>query len=535
MADTEFNPMGLKVLVVDDDAMCLRVVSAMLKRCRYEVSTKSNGREALEDLKAKQGTPDQYDLVLSDVYMPDMDGFKLLESVGLELEMPVIMMSSDGDANVVLRGVTHGAVDFLIMPLRIEELRNVWQHVIRRRSTQLSAEGGTDHESEAQMSNKSGKRKENEVVRAEHEGGGGGKKPRVVWSVEMHQQFVSAVNKLGIDKAVPKRILDLMKVEGLTRENVASHLQKYRLYLKRVENVAGGMEQPNASKARAGSSFGAVMSGVHEANMDVGKPPLQKGKKNSKSSTSMDGMEGSPDASAHAPGMHGSSSTPNLHSSSTPWMPGYQPAYGYQGHQGHQGAYHPMYDVLPVYGAPPQGAFGWHNNGLVGPPPAAYGAATSSMFYQPTGTAGFALNGAPGYPPGQAGLPATRWVSLPGNPLGNPQSGHPLAHGNLPQQTADACSTDVRTASPCFPENGNMSAMPQASDFDSMTAQGLNSSGDNSPNKAEKVDLVSEFIRTGSSSAPDTLPNFGIGSSAGKLDDHDSDVLNMFINNDHGR
>ena len=80
-----------------------------------------------------------------------------------------------------------------------------------------------------------------------------------------------------------------------------------------------------------------------------------------------------------------------------------------------------------------------------------------------------------------------------------------------------------------------MSAMPQASDFDSMTAQGLNSSGDNSPNKAEKVDLVSEFIRTGSSSAPDTLPNFGIGSSAGKLDDHDSDVLNMFINDDHGR
>jgi SHAQKYF class myb-like DNA-binding protein len=50
----------------------------------------------------------------------------------------------------------------------------------------------------------------------------------VVWSVELHQQFVNAVNSLGIDKAVPKRILDLMGVAGLTRENVASHLQKYR-------------------------------------------------------------------------------------------------------------------------------------------------------------------------------------------------------------------------------------------------------------------------------------------------------------------
>ncbi|KAJ1422130.1 SANT/Myb domain [Sesbania bispinosa] len=52
------------------------------------------------------------------------------------------------------------------------------------------------------------------------------KKPRVVWSVELHQQFMAAVNQLGIDKAVPKKILELMNVPGLTRENVASHLQQ---------------------------------------------------------------------------------------------------------------------------------------------------------------------------------------------------------------------------------------------------------------------------------------------------------------------
>lgn len=52
---SEFDPEGLKVLVVDDDLMCLRVVQAMLRRCRYEVSTQSNGKDALEDLKAKQG------------------------------------------------------------------------------------------------------------------------------------------------------------------------------------------------------------------------------------------------------------------------------------------------------------------------------------------------------------------------------------------------------------------------------------------------------------------------------------------------
>lgn len=48
-------------------------------------------------------------------------------------------MSSNGETSVVLRGVTHGAVDFLIKPVRIRELRNVWQHVVRRKRDQVCA------------------------------------------------------------------------------------------------------------------------------------------------------------------------------------------------------------------------------------------------------------------------------------------------------------------------------------------------------------------------------------------------------------
>lgn len=43
------------------------------------------------------------------------------------------VMSSNGETATVLRGVTSGAVDFLIKPVRIEELRNLWQHVMRKR------------------------------------------------------------------------------------------------------------------------------------------------------------------------------------------------------------------------------------------------------------------------------------------------------------------------------------------------------------------------------------------------------------------
>ncbi|KAF3965187.1 hypothetical protein CMV_010603 [Castanea mollissima] len=66
------------------------------------------------------------------------------------------------------------------------------------------------------------------------------KRPRLVWTPQLHKRFVDAVAHLGIKNAVPKTIMQLMSVDGLTRENVASHLQKYRLYLKRMQGVSAG-------------------------------------------------------------------------------------------------------------------------------------------------------------------------------------------------------------------------------------------------------------------------------------------------------
>lgn len=68
-------------------------------------------------------------------------------------------------------------------------------------------------------------------------------------------------------EAVPKRILDLMDVDGLTRENVASHLQKYRLYLKRVQGInkgtgkASGKNKPPDAAGPAASAPPPPMMG----------------------------------------------------------------------------------------------------------------------------------------------------------------------------------------------------------------------------------------------------------------------------------
>ncbi|PNT76356.1 hypothetical protein BRADI_1g47400v3 [Brachypodium distachyon] len=271
-------PVGMRVLAVDDDPVCLKVLETLLRRCQYHVTATN---QAITALKLLRENKDMFDLVISDVHMPDMDGFKLLELVGLEMDLPVIMLSVNGETKTVLKGITHGACDYLLKPVRIEELRNVWQHVVRRKfsnrepsnldfckefSKPPSADsyhglnqvtcGSSDQSSRACKKRKelhSEEEDEGEDNDAqENDEPSASKRPRVVWSVELHRKFVAAVNHLGIDKAVPKRILELMNVEKLTRENVASHLQKYRLYLRRLSAVAS----QQASIAAAFGAFG---------------------------------------------------------------------------------------------------------------------------------------------------------------------------------------------------------------------------------------------------------------------------------------
>ncbi|XP_071723528.1 transcription activator GLK2-like [Rutidosis leptorrhynchoides] len=60
------------------------------------------------------------------------------------------------------------------------------------------------------------------------------RKVKVDWTPELHRRFVQAVEQLGVDKAVPSRILELMGIDCLTRHNIASHLQKYRSHRKHL-------------------------------------------------------------------------------------------------------------------------------------------------------------------------------------------------------------------------------------------------------------------------------------------------------------
>ncbi|XP_073307391.1 probable transcription factor GLK1 isoform X2 [Primulina huaijiensis] len=80
----------------------------------------------------------------------------------------------------------------------------------------------------------------------------GKKKVKVDWTPELHKKFVQAVEQLGLDKAVPSRILELMGIDCLTRHNVASHLQKYRSHQKHV--LAREAEAASWSRRRHGGA-----------------------------------------------------------------------------------------------------------------------------------------------------------------------------------------------------------------------------------------------------------------------------------------
>ncbi|CAL5199485.1 unnamed protein product [Lathyrus oleraceus] len=246
----ELFPIGMHVLAVDDNRVCLNMLEKMLLKCNYKVTTTTESVKALEILRENK---DRFDLVICDVNMPEMDGFKLLKKVGLEMDLPFIMLSGNGDTKSVMKGVMNGASDYILKPIRMEEVKTIWQHVVRKKIDGKDRDNNVDEkidnvvrvcsqdtasdENDADKNQIVGEKRKNRSDSEEDNDTDGSieKKPRFVWDTELHKKFVVAVNQLGLDKAYPKKILELMNVEGLTRENVASHLQKFRLNLKRSD------------------------------------------------------------------------------------------------------------------------------------------------------------------------------------------------------------------------------------------------------------------------------------------------------------
>jgi DNA-binding NarL/FixJ family response regulator len=109
-----------RILIVDDDDLSLKVLTRHLSQQGYQVYTATSGAEGLE--RFSQDNPD---LVVSDVVMPDMDGFEFCRQLRLrrvgEL-VPFIFLSSRGELDDRVQGYELGADDYLTKPFEPREL-----------------------------------------------------------------------------------------------------------------------------------------------------------------------------------------------------------------------------------------------------------------------------------------------------------------------------------------------------------------------------------------------------------------------------
>lgn len=136
-------------------------------------------------------------------------------------------MSASDDEKTVMKGVRHGARDFLTKPLRLAELKNIWQHVIRKNladPTKLGTrkEGKDQDIVPSKTRRQRGKEKEEETNadQFDEEETSRPKKPRLHWTKELHNKFIDAVQQLGISKFPIK----LMQIDTLIRPKTVTVL-----------------------------------------------------------------------------------------------------------------------------------------------------------------------------------------------------------------------------------------------------------------------------------------------------------------------
>jgi len=118
--DNARQAVGKTILVVDDDPINRRVLSRYLIGMGHKTVLAESGPEALSLL-----TP-EIDLVLSDIIMPEMDGFELVRAIRAEAlwdDIPVVMVTTLGDRQARLEAVQAGAIDYINKPLDELELR----------------------------------------------------------------------------------------------------------------------------------------------------------------------------------------------------------------------------------------------------------------------------------------------------------------------------------------------------------------------------------------------------------------------------
>ncbi|KAK6920209.1 Signal transduction response regulator, receiver domain, partial [Dillenia turbinata] len=265
---------GIRILVVDGNSKHLRTISELLDSLQYQVVPVNCAAGALFILREKRSI---FDLLLIEINLPDMDGYEFLEKIQHEFNLPTIVMSTENNDVATYNCLVRGAMFCVSKPASRNDLKGLWQfaHIKERDNKRVkilvglaSSQGDNSVDSYLGIVSSlgvgsCGRKSKRGDLKDEGDGGPSRKRPRMVWTSELHGKFVEIVSELGIDKALPKQIFERMNVPGLKKSNISSHLQKYRLALKEKQETRQKPSSPLIGSTES-QTWGSMPTGLQE-------------------------------------------------------------------------------------------------------------------------------------------------------------------------------------------------------------------------------------------------------------------------------
>ncbi len=128
-----------QVLIVEDERRIARFLQMELEHEGMNTAIEDNGRRAYERI-----VQENYDLVLLDVMLPDMDGFTICRKVRELSQVPIIMLTAKDDIDDKVQGLDIGADDYITKPFATPELLARMRVVLRRQESQREAKGSQE-------------------------------------------------------------------------------------------------------------------------------------------------------------------------------------------------------------------------------------------------------------------------------------------------------------------------------------------------------------------------------------------------------
>lgn len=133
-------PDNFKILITDDDVDLRELLTEAVKNWGYTVSVAKEGEEALRKLRMER-----YDIVITDLMMPGMDGLALLKRIKeLDREILVIIITGYATIETAVKAIEAGAYDYIAKPFRLDELMIVIKNACERLRLMLQNKGLLD-------------------------------------------------------------------------------------------------------------------------------------------------------------------------------------------------------------------------------------------------------------------------------------------------------------------------------------------------------------------------------------------------------